>query len=115
MGGRKTRPYDTAYELHEWDATRVPLPDASVDALTADLPFGHRVGSHGDNVTLHPAILKEAARVARPGARFVVITAEVKLAESALTSTVSHWEWKRMLRVNLGGLKPGIFVLRRKE
>jgi ubiquinone/menaquinone biosynthesis C-methylase UbiE len=100
-------------KLHDWDATELSLPDASVDALTADLPFGNLVGSHDDNTSLYPAILREAARVARPGARFVVVTAEIKLMEAALTPTLSQWERERTLRVHLGGLRPMIFVLRR--
>ena len=104
------RPYRTNIKLHDWDATRLPLPDAGVDAIVADLPFGHRVGSHDDNKALYPAILREAGRVAKPGARCVLITAEVKLMEAALTPTLSQWERGQTLRVNLGGLRPAIFV-----
>jgi 23S rRNA G2445 N2-methylase RlmL len=98
-------------KLHDWDATRLPLPGASVDAIVADLPFGNLVGSHAQNETLYPALLREAARVARPGARFVVISAEIKLMERALT-TQSRWVREHALRVHLGGLRPMIFVLR---
>ncbi|PJF48337.1 MAG: methyltransferase domain-containing protein [Chloroflexi bacterium] len=101
------------FELREWDMRCLPLPDASVDAITADLPFGHRVGSHDDNMALYPALLREAARVAKPGARCVFITAEVRLMESALAQTPSPWLRDLTFRVNLGGLRPAIFALRR--
>lgn len=101
-------------ELHCWDMRRLPLPDASVDAITADLPFGHRVGSHDDNLALYPAMLREAARVARPGARCVLITAEVRLIERTLAHMPSLWQHDASLRVNLGGLRPAILSLRRK-
>ncbi len=101
------------FELREWDMRCLPLSDASVDAITADLPFGHRVGSHDDNVALYPALLREAARVAKPGARCVFITAEVRLLESALAQTPSPWLRDSTFRVNLGGLRPAIFALRR--
>lgn len=104
--------YAQVAELHDWDARQLPLEDASVDALCADLPFGHLVGSHADNVTLYPALLAEAARVARPGTLFALITHEVRLMQSLLSvSTV--WRQVSEQRIALGGLNPRIFVLQR--
>lgn len=102
-----------AFEVHDWNMCHLPLPDASVDAITADLPFGHRVGSHGDNVVLYPALMREAARVAKPGARCAFITAEVRLMEHTLAHMPSLWQRDSTFRVNLGGLRPAIFGLRR--
>lgn len=102
-----------AIELHCWDMRRLPLPDASVDVITADLPFGHRVGSHDDNLALYPALLREAARVAKPGARCVLVTAEVRLIENTLARMSALWQRDASLRVNLGGLRPAILSLRR--
>ncbi len=102
------------FELHPWDATALPLPDASVDALCADLPFGHHVGSHVDNERLYPAILREAARVARLGARFVVISAELRLLEEVIHAQ-KQWVARKRMRVNLGGLWPLIVALERAE
>ena len=109
--------------LWQCDARLLPLPDRSVDALCADLPFGHLVGSHEENVRLYPLILAEAARVAKPGARFVLITHEVRLMEALLDASVKGeamprpydgaWSVEKVLRVELGGLYPRIFVLRR--
>jgi tRNA (guanine6-N2)-methyltransferase len=99
-------------ELHAWDARALPLPDHSVDTLCADLPFGNLVGSHRDNVSLYPAILAESSRVARPGARLVVISHEVHLMEE-LVSQSGTWQAEQTIRVTLGGLNPRIFVLRR--
>ncbi|BCX04348.1 MAG: RNA methyltransferase [Candidatus Roseilinea sp.] len=101
------------FELYDWDMRCLPLPDASVDVVTADLPFGHRVGSHDDNLALYPALLREAARVAKPGARCAFITAEMRLMERALAQTPSLWRLDSTFRVNLGGLRPAIFGLRR--
>jgi len=104
------------------DAQALPLPDRSVDALCADLPFGHLVGSHAENLDLYPAVLAEAARVARPGARFALITHEIKLMESLIGADSTPlpgpapraWSVEQARRVELGGLHPRIFVLRRK-
>jgi 23S rRNA G2445 N2-methylase RlmL len=97
-------------ELYDWDAARLPLEDNSVSALLADLPFGNRVGSHEDNRALYPAVLHEAGRVAKAGARFVVISAEVKLLQAALQAQTA-WQVQKTLRVNLSGLQPMIAVL----
>ena len=102
-----------AFELHDWDARRLPMADASADAITADLPFGNLVGSHGENVALYPQLMEEAARVARPGARCVLITAEVRLMERVLDQMRMRWQTQGTFRVDLGGLRPAIFVLRR--
>ncbi|MCB0086251.1 MAG: methyltransferase domain-containing protein, partial [Caldilineaceae bacterium] len=53
-------------ELYDWDARALNLPDHSVDAICADLPFGIAVGAHATNVSTYPAILQEAARVIKP-------------------------------------------------
>jgi len=100
------------FELYPWDARCLPLPDASVDAIVADLPFGSQVGSHAENLTLYPQIMREARRVAKTGARFVVITAEVRLMQGLVAQMADVWRCERVLRVNLGGLWPAIFVLR---
>ncbi len=105
--------FEGKVELHPWDARATPLPDRSVDAVCADLPFGHRVGSHEENVELYPAILAEAARVARPGARGAFITHEVRLM-SALLEEHPGWRLRHVIRVTQGGLHPRIFVVERR-
>jgi 23S rRNA G2445 N2-methylase RlmL len=90
----------------------LPFADGCCDALCADLPFGHLVGSHEENVVLYPAMLREAARVARRGASLVVITHEVRLM-TAVLAKIEEWRVETVLRVTLGGLHPRIFLLRR--
>jgi tRNA G10 N-methylase Trm11 len=93
----------------------LPLADGTVDALTVDLPFGQLVGSHATNVELYPALLAEAARVARPGARLVAISQQVRLLERSVDA--QHWSTEEVLRPTLstsgGPIKPGIYVVRR--
>jgi 23S rRNA G2445 N2-methylase RlmL len=105
--------YGELGELHAWDACALPLPEQSVDALCADLPFGNLVGSHAENLELYPALLAEAARVARPAALFVLITHEVRLME-ALLERSAVWATVEVRRITLGGLYPRIFALRRR-
>ncbi len=104
--------YQDLIELNRWDARDLPVPTASVDALVADLPFGNLMGAHKHNITLYPAILAEAARVAKTGARFVLITHEVRLMDRILAQQTA-WTCERAIMVGLGGLHPRIYVLQR--
>ncbi len=95
------------------DARRTPLPAGLADRLYADLPFGHHIGSHEENRRLYPAALREASRLAAPDALLVALTHEVKLFRRCLRA--SHWRIVRDARINLRGLHPRLFVLRRNS
>ena len=95
------------------DARRTPLQPCSVDRIYADLPFGHHIGSHSDNLRLYPAILKEAQRLARPAATFVLLTHEVKLMRRFLQR--STWQIADEKAINLRGLHPRLFVLKQNS
>ena len=92
------------------DAAGTPLPRHCADLIYADLPFGNLIGSHADNETLYPAVLREAARIARSDAAFVLLTHEIKLLRRCLRG--SSWRVCRELPITLSGLHPRIFVLR---
>ncbi len=96
------------------DLTRLPFASSSASVLCADLPFGQLSGSHQANLRLYPLMLREAARVADHEARFVLITHEVKLTD-ALLAQDRDWQTERVIRVNLRGLHPRIYCLRRNQ
>ncbi len=93
------------------DARRLPLRDASIDALCADLPFGQRVGSHEDNLRLYPLVLHEARRIARQGAVFSLITHEIRLMQAALQNS-DQWTLVNTIPITLRGLHPRIYILK---
>ena len=99
--------------LEPWDATELPIPDAAVSVILADLPFGQLVGSHRANEVLYPRLFAEAARVAAPGARMVLLTHEVRLLERTAADYDEAWELLEVVRVRSGGMTPRIFVFRR--
>lgn len=99
--------------LRQGDARDMTLTAKSVDVIVADMPFGNLVGTHESNLTLYPELLNEAARVAKPGARCVIISHEIRLMETLLDES-THWKTEQVIRIMLGGLHPRIFVLRRK-
>ena len=110
--GRKNAQAANAAFSHLWaDARATPLPDACADLLLADLPFGHLVGSHEDNQRLYPALLREAARLAKPDAQFILITHEIRLLRRSLRPT--QWRITDEIPITLSGLHPRIFTLQR--
>ncbi len=99
-------------ELIQADARAAPLPDGCASALCADLPFGQQVGSHTANLVLYPAALAEAARIAAPGARLCIISHEARLMSDSLARNPA-WELIEERRINLNGIFPRIYLLRR--
>ena len=100
-------------KLMRADATRLPLVDGSVEQIYADLPFGHHIGSHAENREFYPKVMREAARVAAEDATFVLLTHDISLMRSTLVR--SEWRCQSELAINLSGLHPRVFVLRRKS
>jgi tRNA (guanine6-N2)-methyltransferase len=103
-----------AVRLVRMDATALGLADACFDVLLADLPYGHRMGSHEDNAVLYPAVLRQAARVAAPGAAFLVVTHELRLLERCLQAADRWWSVERAVQVYQKGHHPKIYLLRRR-
>ncbi len=101
------------FDLFEMDATNLQLPDACLDVLLGDLPWGQLVGSHEGNIRLYPLVLLEAARVAAPGARAAFITHEIRLMEKVLGEMEHLWRLQDNIRVFQGGLHPRIYLLER--
>jgi ubiquinone/menaquinone biosynthesis C-methylase UbiE len=108
------RQVETRFPCHLMigDAQKCPLPDGCATALVADLPFGQRSGTHLNNFTLYPRVLEEAARIAEPGARFAILTHEIRLMHGVLSSQ-HGWAVVETLPIVLRGLHPRIYLLRR--
>ena len=104
--------YDSQASLLLADVRRLPLKDGLADTICADLPFGQLVGSHQENRELYPRLLVEAARVAKTDACFLAITHEVRLMEWLLSES-PVWQTENDLKINLRGLHPRVFVLRK--
>ena len=105
--------FERLVRLEPWDARQLALPTASVNMICADLPFGQLVGSHQENEALYPQIMAEAARIAVPHARMVLLTHEVRLLERVAAAYARHWRIEEVVRVRSGGMNPRIYLLRR--
>jgi tRNA (guanine6-N2)-methyltransferase len=103
-----------AVVLGRMDATALALRDAWFRVLLADLPYGHRVGSHQANAALYPAVLAEAARVTAPGGVMVVVTHELRLFERCLQGARGWWSVERAVQVYQKGHHPVVYRLQRR-
>lgn len=61
------------------DARCLNLPDASVDALVSNLPFGEQYSVQGEMGAWLADVLRELARVTRPGGRLVLLAPDIPL------------------------------------
>ncbi len=95
-----------------WDAGGLPLKDASVDKLLCNLPYGKKTAH------LHPQrqdlLLREFARVLRPGRRAVLLTEDRETMQKALQAPSVPFRLLQRLPVHLRGVNPAIFVLKRE-
>lgn len=96
------------------DATRLPFLESSFNVICADLPWGQLVGTHEQNSDIYPRFLQEAARVAMPSAKLIVLTHEISLFERVLHDFSDVWDIEEVIKVFQGGLHPRMYVLRRK-
>ncbi|MCE5237120.1 THUMP domain-containing protein [bacterium] len=97
-------------ELVQWDASRLPLADETVDKFLLNPPWGRLVASHTANERLYPWMLGHLRRCLRPGGRVVILTSERSLVRKFRESCpdmrlVVHQ------RLSLGGLEPSLHVL----
>jgi tRNA (guanine6-N2)-methyltransferase len=86
-----------------------------VPAVAADLPWGRRELSHRQCEKLYPALLKQAARVLRPGTgRAVIVTAETRMMERLLAASGAGWGLQvEQQREIVLGYRAKVYVLRR--
>lgn len=97
-------------EIHDWDATTLPLADGAVDLMMADLPFGQLIGSHNSNTRLYPAVIREAQRVLSPRGRMVLISHEIRLLYQTLIA-MDTFQIVDELQVEVGGMHPVMYLV----
>jgi tRNA (guanine6-N2)-methyltransferase len=87
--------------LARWDARRLPLPEASVDRLVSNPPFGKQIGSPEEIRPLYRDMIVEYDRVLRPGGRAVLLTGvgPPSLALQACVDAARMVAWKSLRQV----------------
>ena len=103
-------------DILQWDVTRIPLRDNSVDVFITDFPFGKRSGSKTDNRVLYPKIMKSMARVVKPcTGRAVILTQDKNSMFKAQGMFNKFWKINRQIKCNIGGLKALVFIMTRTQ
>ncbi|HEU0164760.1 MAG TPA: methyltransferase domain-containing protein, partial [Thermomicrobiales bacterium] len=100
------------FTIREWDARELPFADGEISAIGSNLPFGKQIGSRADNQLLYPAVLKEWARVLKPGGRMVLLTSESRLLRATLRDR-AEFIWEQTVPIVVRGQPAEIFVLMR--
>ena len=85
------------------------------DVLLADPPWGDKIGRHDENEALHDLLLRRGHDVAAPGARFAVLTHEIRIMARCLQRAQRLWEPESEHRVFNKGHHPRIYLLRRRS
>jgi 23S rRNA G2445 N2-methylase RlmL len=88
-------------DVQRWDAAHLPLPDASVDRIISNPPFGKQLSSPAEIGPLYEALAGEWNRVLRPGGRAVLVVSEQEWLAAALKRVA--WSAVRLHRVRVLG------------
>jgi 23S rRNA G2445 N2-methylase RlmL len=99
-------------QLARWDAGRLPLPDACVDRIVSNPPFGKQLSRPEQVASLYRRMISEYNRVLRPGGRAVLLVADFPALTAAAAAV--NWKGQRQLRVRVLG-QPARLSVWRKE
>jgi len=87
--------------LCRWDATRLPLADASIDRIVSNPPFGRQLGRPEEIAPLYRRLVLDYDRVLKPNGLVVLLVSDIpKLSDAA---RAAGWKAERRFRVRVLG------------
>jgi tRNA (guanine6-N2)-methyltransferase len=104
------RPVGRAH-LVRWDATQLPLADASVDAIASNPPFGVQLGEPEEMAPLYRRALREYDRVLRPGGKAVLLVADYPALKEAARRV--NWKPGRTIQIRVLGQRATMSLWRK--
>jgi tRNA (guanine6-N2)-methyltransferase len=99
-------------ELARWDARALPLPDADIDRIVCNPPFGRQLSRPEEIGPLYQDALRECDRVLRSRGRAVFLVADTGALKRAAQAV--NWKPTKQLRVRVLGY-PAVMSVWRKE
>jgi 23S rRNA G2445 N2-methylase RlmL len=99
--------------LARWDATALPLADASVDRILCNPPFGKQLSTPEAIRPLYRRLLAEWNRVLRPHGHAVLLVSDVAALKEAAAAV--GWKPGRHFRVRVLGQPASLSVWRKAE
>jgi tRNA (guanine6-N2)-methyltransferase len=91
----------------------LPFPDASVDRIICNPPFGQKVAVPAEIGPLYRRAIAEWDRVLKPGGRAVLLVADPQPLLDAIQPVA--WSAQKQYRVRVLGLPAHISVWRKRE
>ncbi|MBC8236168.1 RNA methyltransferase [bacterium] len=93
-----------------WDAMQLPLQDGTINKIACNLPFGKKFPVSQEMLI---ALVNEFARVVRPNGVCALLTQSQEMFHKALKHC-GQWNIEKRFVINLLGLRPHIYKLRRR-
>jgi len=101
----------SAISFTVWDAKKLPIADATVDAVVTNVPFGKQIPI--DNMeAFFSSILAEWSRVLKSDGTIVLLTTHTDLLERCVEKCGLHIT--AMTEISLFGLTPSIITIKKK-
>jgi tRNA (guanine6-N2)-methyltransferase len=92
--------------LHRWDARHLPLPNAAVDRVISNPPFGKQLETAETVGPLYREMVAEYDRVLKPKGKAVLLVSEQRLLQAAASAV----NWKLLEKTKVRVLGQGAFM-----
>eukprot|EP00761_Pharyngomonas_kirbyi_P010131 gb/GECH01010149.1/.p1 GENE.gb/GECH01010149.1/~~gb/GECH01010149.1/.p1 ORF type:complete len:530 (+),score=100.11 gb/GECH01010149.1/:1-1590(+) len=106
--------FNNVMTIMNCNAKSLPFTKPCIDILVTDMPFGKRSGNHKQNEDMYPSLLKEFARVLKPGGIAVLLTTEKTLMKQQLQDNKA-WSILNIQSIDMNGLDARIHTLKKQK